>query len=383
MPTETSTKQRIFLSPPHIGAAERSYVDEAFATNWVAPVGPHLSAFEAEMCAASGAAAGVCLSSGTAALHLALRLLGVGPGDEVLCPTFTFIASANPVVYERAAPVFLDSEEDSWNLDPNLLADALAESHRAGRRPKAIVVTDIYGQCARWDEIAAVAGEYEVPIVEDAAEAAGATYRGRWAGRFGRLGAYSFNGNKIINTSGGGMLVSDDVALIDHARKLATQAREHASHYEHTEIGYNYRLSNVLAGIGRGQLASLAARVDRRRQVFEAYRAALGDLPGVRFMPELPGVRGNRWLTCLTIDPAVAGTDRTAVLRALEADNIEGRPLWKPLHCQPVYRGARAHQRGVAERLFDQGLSLPSGSQMTDDDLARVVAAVRSAFPIP
>ncbi len=381
MQTQSPAKTRIFLSPPDIGAAERRYVEEAFATNWVAPVGPHLEAFEAEMCAASGLAAAVCLSSGTAALHLATRLVGVRAGDEVFCPTFTFVASANPILYQGATPVFIDSEPHSWNLDPALLAEALAERGRRGRLPRAVIVTDIYGQCARWDEIQAVLAPYGVPVIEDAAEAAGATYRGRWAGGFGQLGIFSFNGNKIINTSGGGMLVSDDVALIEHARKLATQARDPAPHYEHSELGYNYRLSNVLAGIGRGQLQSLAARIGRRREIFAIYQRELGGLPGVEFMPEPPAGRSNRWLTCLTIDPVEAGTNRDAVLRALAADNIEGRPLWKPLHCQPLFRSTTVYGGAVAERLFATGLSLPSGSAMSDDDLGRVITAVRSVFP--
>jgi dTDP-4-amino-4,6-dideoxygalactose transaminase len=364
-----------------MGPLERQYVAEAFATNWVAPVGPNLEAFEAEMCAASGVQAAVGLSSGTAALHLALRLVGVRPGDEVICPTFTFIASANPILYEGAQPVFVDSEEQSWNMSPTLLAEALAQRTKAGRRPRAIVVADIYGQCAAWDEIREVVAKYGIPVVEDAAEAAGSTYQGQWAGGFGTCGVFSFNGNKIINTSGGGMLVSSDAALIAHARKLATQARDPAPHYEHSEMGYNYRLSNVLAGIGRGQLQSLPERIARRREIFEFYRAALGDLPGVAFMPELPQGRGNRWLTCLTIDSAAARTDRNAVLQALEAANIEARPLWKPLHRQPLFRGAPCFGGAVADRLFERGLSLPSGSAMSHDDLTRVIAAVRGAFP--
>jgi len=381
MNATTASTARIYLSPPHIGLLERRYVEEAFATNWVAPVGPNLAAFEAEMCAASGAKAGVCLSSGTAALHLALRLLGVREGDEVICPTFTFVASANPIRYQGAQPIFVDSEEHSWNMNPDLLAEALDDCAKRGRLPRAVVVADIYGQCAVWDEIRAVVAPYGIPVVEDAAEAAGATYRGRWAGRFGALGVYSFNGNKIINTSGGGMLVSDDAALIEHARHLATQARDPAPHYEHSELGYNYRLSNVLAGIGRGQLHSLPARIARRGEILQFYRETLGGLPGVAFMPELPEGCSNHWLTCLTIDPGTASTDRDAVLRALADANIEARPLWKPLHEQALYRGAACFGGEVADRLFARGLSLPSGSAMTEEDLHRVVAAVRNAFP--
>jgi pyridoxal phosphate-dependent aminotransferase EpsN len=380
MTMQPSAPSRIFLSPPHIGAAERQHVDSAFATNWVAPAGPHLSAFEAEMCAANGIKSAVCVSSGTAALHLAMRLMGVRPGDEVFCSTFTFVASANPIVYQGAQPVFIDAEERSWNMDPALLAQALTERAKAGRLPRAIVVADIYGQCAAWDEITAVAAVHGVPVIEDAAEAVGATYRGKWAGGFGVLGIYSFNGNKILTTSGGGMLVSSDTGLVDQAHKLATQARDSAPHYEHSELGYNYRLSNVLAGIGRGQLQSLSQRIARRREIFESYHQALGDLPGVTFMPEMPESRSTRWLTCLTIDPVVSGVARDAVLDALEADNIEARPLWKPLHQQPLYRGAACFGGAVAERLFAQGLCLPSGSTLTESDLQRVIGTVRRVF---
>jgi pyridoxal phosphate-dependent aminotransferase EpsN len=374
-------KPRIFLSPPHIGAEERWRVEDAFATNWVAPAGPHLTAFEYEMCAATGAKSAVCVTSGTAALHLAARLLGVGPGDEVFCSTFTFVASANPIVYLGARPAFIDSEPRSWNMDPNLLAEALAQRAKEGRLPRAIIVVDIYGQCAAWDEIRAVSAAHGVPLIEDAAESVGATYRGDWAGRFGALGIYSFNGNKILTTGGGGMIVSSDTAMIEHAHKLATQARDDAPHYEHSELGYNYRMSNVLAGIGRGQLRSLAGRIERKRQIFDYYRRALGGLPGVKFMPELPEGRSTRWLTCLAIDPVASGVQRDAVLAALEADNIEARPLWKPLHRQPLYRGTPSFGGALADRLFAQGICLPSGSAMTGDDLHRVVAAVRGAFP--
>jgi dTDP-4-amino-4,6-dideoxygalactose transaminase len=374
-------RARIYLSPPHIGLEEKRHVETAFESNWVAPAGPHLAALEKEICAAGGLKAAVGVSSGTAALHLAVRLMDVQPGDEVFCSTFTFVASANPIVYQGARPVFIDAETRSWNMDPGLLAEALAQRAKQGRLPRAIIVTDIYGQCAVWDEILAVAAAHAVPVIEDAAEAVGATYRGRWAGSFGVLGVYSFNGNKILTTGGGGMLVSADPDLIERAHKLATQARDPAAHYEHSELGYNYRLSNVLAGIGRGQLVTLSERIERRRGIFEYYRQALGDLAGVDFMPELAGGRSTRWLTCLTIDPARAGVMRDLVLAALAADNIEARPLWKPLHQQPLYRTADFFGGAVADRLFQQGLCLPSGSAMTAEDLQRVVRAVRSVFP--
>jgi pyridoxal phosphate-dependent aminotransferase EpsN len=371
---------RLFLSPPDIGNDEQRFVAEAFATNWVAPAGPHLVAFEREMCAASGAKAAVAVSSGTAALHLALRLVGVRSGDEVFCSTFTFVGSANPIVYEGGRPVFVDAERRTWNMDPALLAEGLAQRARSGRLPRAIIVADIYGQCADWEPLLAAAARYEVPVIEDAAEAVGATYRGRWAGTFGRIGVYSFNGNKILTTSGGGMVLSDEPALVDRAHKLATQARETAPHYEHAELGYNYRLSNVLAGIGRGQLLGLAARIARRRAVYERYRELLGDLPGVEFRPEPSGWSGTRWLTCLLVDPAAGGDMRDSLLAALEADNIEARPLWKPLHLQPLYRGTECLGGTVAEDLFTRGLCLPSGSGMTEGDLQRVVRIVRRAF---
>jgi len=381
MSSPPSSSSRIFLSPPHVGEEERRNVDAAFATNWIAPAGPHLASFESEICAISGISDAVAVSSGTAALHLAVRLMDVQPGDEVFCSTFTFVASANPVVYQGARPVFIDADTESWNMDPNLLAEALAQRAKAGRLPKAIIVADIYGQCAAWNEILAAAAAYGVPVIEDAAEAVGATYRGAWAGGFGVLGIFSFNGNKILTTGGGGMLLSADAKLIDRAHNLATQAREPEAHYEHRELGYNYRLSNVLAGIGRGQLLTLGRRIERRREIFEFYRAALGDLPGVGFMPEAPHCRSTRWLTCLTIDPTVGGVDRHAVLSALTAANIEARPLWKPLHRQPLYRDAAVFGGAVADRLFERGLCIPSGSALTAGELQRVVDAIRRVFP--
>lgn len=372
--------ERIFLSPPHINGEERRFVDSAFQSNWLAPVGPHLGAFEHEMCAYSGAASALCVSSGTAALHLATRILGVKAGDEVFCSTFTFVASANPILYQGAKPVFVDAEARTWNMDPALLAEGLAARARQNRLPKAIVVADIYGQCAEWDEILALAGRYEIPVIEDAAEAVGATYRGKSAGTFGEVGIYSFNGNKILTTSGGGMMLFSNPALAKYAGKLATQARENAPHYEHNEVGFNYRLSNVLAAIGRGQLKTLEKRIQRRREIFAFYERELGDLPGVRFMPEAQATRGTRWLTCLLVDPAAAGVNRDTILESLAADNIEARPLWKPLHTQALFASAERIGGATSERLFSQGLCLPSGSAMTEEQLHRVVDAVRSVF---
>jgi dTDP-4-amino-4,6-dideoxygalactose transaminase len=372
---ESSGKRRIYLSSPHMGALEQRFVAEAFESNWIAPLGPHVDAFEREFCEMVGCAHAAALSSGTAALHLALQLAGVGPGDEVLVSTLTFSASVNPIRYLGATPVFVDSERDSWNLDPALLAETLERRARIGTLPGAAVVVHLYGQSADLDPILQACARFDVPVIEDAAEALGASYKGRAPGTLGRAGIFSFNGNKIITTSGGGMLVSDDEALVAHARKLATQARDPAPHYEHSEIGYNYRLSNVLAGIGRGQLRVLEDRVAARRRNFEVYRAALGGLPGVRFMPEAPWGRHTRWLTCITIDPDEFGADRETVRLALEAEDIEARPVWKPMHLQPVFEGHPVVGGAVAQDLFTHGLCLPSGSNLTDGDLARVVEA--------
>jgi len=367
---------RLYLSPPHVFGQEEQLVADAFSSNWIAPLGPHVDAFEEEMAAAAGVAHAVALSSGTAALHLAMIGLGVGAGDEVICSSLTFSASANPIVYAQGAPVFVDSD-DTWTIDPNLLEDALREADRRGRRPKAVVTVDLYGQCADYDVIRPLCDRYGVPLIVDAAEALGSTYRGRPSGGFGKMGVFSFNGNKIITTSGGGMLVSDDEAVIRHARFLATQARETAPHYQHSVIGYNYRLSNVLAAIGRGQLRTLPARVAARRRIFERYQTALGSLPGLRFMPEASYGTGNRWLTCLTIDPGAFGATREDVRVALEAENIESRPVWKPMHLQPVFASARNYGGAVSEALFADGLCLPSGSNMIDADQDRVIAVVQ------
>lgn len=369
---------RIYLSAPHMSGCEQKYINEAFATNWIAPVGPHIDAFEREFAQAIGAAHAVALSSGTAALHLALLLAGVGAGDEVLVATLTFAASANPVVYLGGRPVFIDSERTSWNMDPELLAETLAVKARQGRLPKAVVVVHLYGQSADIDPIWEACNRYGVTLIEDAAEALGSTYKGCAPGVYGKAGIFSFNGNKIITTSGGGMLVSDDAHLVAQARKLATQAREPAAHYEHTTIGYNYRLSNILAGIGRAQLQVLEERVQARRSNFAYYYQALGQLPGITFMPEAPWGRHTRWLTCLTIDPAKFGADRETIRLALEAANIEARPVWKPMHLQPVFADSEHVGGSVAAELFAQGICLPSGSNLSAEELARVVAVFQS-----
>jgi len=375
------TPGRILLSPPHVGELEQQFVADAFASNWIAPLGPHVDAFETEFASTVGIGHAAALNSGTAALHLALHLAGVGPRDEVLVSTFTFVASVNPIVYLGATPVFVDSERASWNMDPALLVEALAERARRQRLPKAVVLVHLYGQSADVAPIAEACARYDLPLVEDAAEALGSTYQGRAPGTFGRVGVFSFNGNKIITTSGGGMLVSQDAALVARARKLASQAREPAPYYQHREIGYNYRLSNLLAALGRGQLRVLEARVTARRRNFEFYARALRDLPGVSFMPEAPWGRATRWLTCLTIDPDEFGADREAVREALDRANIEARPAWKPMHLQPLYSACERVGGEVAEDLFTRGLCLPSGSSLSTADLERVVSVIRRACP--
>jgi dTDP-4-amino-4,6-dideoxygalactose transaminase len=392
------TRKRIFLSPPHMGGEELKYVHEAFACNYVAPAGPQVDAFEGEFARYTGIAHAAAVSSGTAAMHLALRVLGVGPGDEVFASTLTFLGSVSPIVFQGAVPVFIDSDPATWNLDPDLLAQELARCHRAGKLPRAVVPTDLYGQCADMERILHVCGSYGIPVVADSAESLGATRVGRHAGAGARMAVFSFNGNKIITTSGGGMLASDDGELVDRARFLSQQAREAVSHYEHTTIGYNYRMSNILAAIGLGQLQALPHRVARKREIFEAYRSGLEDLPGVSFMPEAPCARSTRWLTVLLIDPARFGTDREGVRLALEAENIESRPVWKPMHLQPAFRvvgsddsaklpgqGAGAYPARrvggeVSEELFQRGLCLPSGTAMTEDDLERVIAVIRRMY---
>ena len=368
---------RIYLSPPHLTGRERELLAEALESNWIAPLGPQVDAFEAELAAACGVGHAAALSSGTAALHLALLLAGVGPGDEVWVSDLTFVASANAAVYCGARPVFVDADPATWTIDPALVAEELGRAARSGRLPRALVAVDLYGQCCDYDRLEAVCAEHGVALIEDAAEALGASYRGRPAGSFGRCAVLSFNGNKIITTSGGGALISDDSELAARARLLASQAREPAPHYEHEVVGYNYRLSNLLAAVGRGQLATLGERVAARRRNFAFYRQRLGDLPGIDFMPEAGYGEGNRWLTCLLVDPEAFGADREAVRRALESEDVEARPVWKPMHLQPLYAGARTLGGAVSERLFALGLCLPSGSGLTEAELDRVAGIVR------
>ncbi|MGF1589061.1 MAG: DegT/DnrJ/EryC1/StrS family aminotransferase [Pleurocapsa sp.] len=369
-------EQPILLSTPHIGEQSLKFVQEAFDTNWVAPVGPNIDAFEQEFSQVVGAEYAAALSSGTAALHLALKLVGVQAGDEVFCSTFTFIASASPITYLGAKPVFIDSERTSWNMDPNLLEVALAKRDRTCKLPKAVVLVHLYGQSADIEPILQLCNRYDIPLIEDAAEALGATYQNTSPGTWGQAGIFSFNGNKIITTSGGGMLVSNNSDLIDKAKFLATQAREPQPHYEHAEIGYNYRLSNICAGIGRGQLLVLPERIAARRRNFDIYQQALADLPGIEFMPEPNFGTSTRWLSCLTFNPDVAKIDREQVRLKLLEQQIESRPVWKPMHLQPAFANCECFNNGVAEDLFAKGLCLPSGSNLTSENLARVISEI-------
>lgn len=369
---------RVYLSPPHLSGEELGFVRQAFEENWVAPLGPHVDAFEKELASYLGIGHAAALSSGTAAIHLALRVLGVQRGDDVICSSLTFSASANPILYEGANPVFIDAEPGTWNLDPALLAEELEDMARRGRRAKAAILVDLYGQSADWDAIRAVCTRFDVPIIEDAAEALGADYRGKKCGTFGRIGIFSFNGNKIITTSGGGMLVADDQALVDRARFLATQARDPAPHYQHSSVGFNYRLSNVCAGIGRAQLRVLDDRVNARRRVYERYHEGLGDVPGISFMPEASFGRSTRWLTCIQVDDTLLGASREDLRLALADKDIEARPVWKPMHMQPVFAGARTRGGRIAEGLFERGLCLPSGSSLLPEEQDRVIDIVRA-----
>jgi pyridoxal phosphate-dependent aminotransferase EpsN len=373
--------ERIYLSPPHLGEDELALVTEAFRSNWIAPLGPHVDAFERELAAYVDSPHAVALSSGTAALHLALLAFGIGEGDTVWVSSLTFAASAFPIRYVGATPVFVDSDRATWNMDPLLLAEALDEAASRGTLPRAVVLVHLYGQCADLDPIVDACHRHDVLLIEDAAEALGARYKGRAAGTFGDAGFFSFNGNKIITTSGGGMLVTPHAEIAERVRLLATQAREPVPHYEHTRVGYNYRLSNVLAGIGRGQLRVIEDRVAARRAVFDRYVAALADLPGVVFMPEAifgsRESRANRWLSVLTIDRQRFGADTDTVRLALDAENIEARPVWKPMHQQPVFRRSDAIGGSVADELFAQGLCLPSGSSLSSCEQQRVIDVVR------
>lgn len=382
--TSRELSQRIWLSSPHLGEEESAFVEEAFRTNWIAPLGPHVDGFERELAAMTGVGHAAALSSGTAAIHLGLLLLGVKPGDTVFCSSLTFVGSCNPILYCGARPVFIDSEPGTWNMSPQALEEAFAWAKRENRMPRCVVLVNLYGQSADMDALRPVCERHGVPILEDAAESLGARYKGRPSGSFGRVAIFSFNGNKIITTSGGGMLVADDADLVARARKLSTQAREPAAHYEHVEVGFNYRMSNVLAGIGRGQLRVLPQRVAQRRAVYDTYVRELGTAGGIAWMPEPQGFHSTRWLSCFTLAGGEARRD--ALLRSLERHSIEARPVWKPMHLQPLFAGAPyfGHQGGdVSRGLFEAGVCLPSGSNMSESQQARVIDEMRRALARP
>jgi dTDP-4-amino-4,6-dideoxygalactose transaminase len=371
-------KEKIWLSSPHMGQEELEYVKEAFATNWIAPLGPNVDGFEKDLEAfLKNGSYVAALSSGTAAIHLALIILGVKSGDEVICQSMTFSASANPIVYQGATPIFIDSEESTWNMSPEYLEAAILDRIKLGKKPKAIIVVHLYGMPAQIDTIEQIAKSYQIPIIEDAAEALGSTYKGQPLGTFGDIGILSFNGNKIITTSGGGALVSRNEQYIKKARFLATQALDTAPHYQHSQIGYNYRMSNVCAGIGRGQMKVLPERIERRRYNFSYYKNALGEISEIKFAEEPDNdFFSNHWLTTIVIE--TAPVTREDIRLALVADNIDSRPLWKPMHLQPVFSNAPFYGNGTSEYLFEKGLCLPSGSNLTDVELKRVVRCVTS-----
>jgi pyridoxal phosphate-dependent aminotransferase EpsN len=377
----SSGRGRILLSVPHMGGAEQAFVNQAFASNWLSTVGPNLDAFEREFEEQFGLPS-AALASGTAGIHLGLRLLGVGPGDEVWSPALTFAASCNPILYLGAEPVFLDSEYSTWNLDPNILEEALRDRASRNKLPRALVVVDLYGQCAQMDTILSLCREYGVPVLEDAAEALGATYGGRPAGTLGDIGVFSFNGNKIITTTGGGMLVSRNRAWVEKARFWSLQARDPGVAYEHSELGYNYRMSNVLAGIGRGQLEVLEARVAQRRAIAFRYREAFEDVPGISLMPQAAYGLHTNWLSCFLIDEETLGCSRDALIRALDQANIESRPVWKPMHLQPLYEHCERYGGNVAADLFQRGICLPSSSSLTGADQLYVVNTIRTVAGI-
>lgn len=371
---------RILLSSPHMGGNEQKYINKAFETNWIAPLGPNVDEFERELAKYVEIADAAAVSSGTAAIDLALNILGVGAGDIVFCSSLTFVASANPIIYRGATPVFIDSEFDTWNMSPQALEKAFIESKAKEKLPRAVIIVNLYGQSAKMDELLKVCNQYDVPIIEDAAESLGSMYKGQKSGTFGAFGIYSFNGNKIITTSGGGMLVSNDVEALKYARFLATQARDEAKHYQHSTIGYNYRLSNVLAGIGRGQLEVLDERVAQKRAIFQRYENSLSVIEGISFSPELPDTFSNRWLSVMLLDTDKVSISSNELLEVLDAENIEARPVWKPLHLQPIFRNceffAYDEEETVSEILFANGLCLPSDTKMTAEEQMRVIDVI-------
>ena len=376
--------KRIYLSSPHMGVNEQKFITEAFETNWISPMGTNVDEFERELASYINVQGSLAVSSGTSAIHLALRLLGVEAGDIVFCSTLTFVASVNPILYQGAEPVLIDSEPQSWNMSPDALERAFHEAKKNGKLPKAVMIVNLYGQSANMEPLLAICDHYGVPVIEDAAESLGATYKGKASGTFGHFGIFSFNGNKIITTSGGGMLVSDDLEALKKARFWATQARDSARHYQHSEVGYNYRLSNVLAGIGRGQLQILNDRIDARRCVFERYYAALSGVKGLEFMPEAPYGHSTRWLTAFTVNPDICNVSKEQIIDALEDKNIEARPVWKPMHLQPLFKGCDyypfSESVSISDKLFENGLCLPSGSNLSEDDQNRVIKCINACI---
>jgi dTDP-4-amino-4,6-dideoxygalactose transaminase len=374
--------KKIWLSSPHMGGTEQKYVKEAFDTNWIAPLGPNVDAFEQGLAEYNNVGHVAALSAGTAALHLALILLDVKEGDEVIASSFTFSATVNPIIYQGATPILIDSESDTWNMCPKQLEIAILDRIAKGKKPKAIIPVHLYGMPAKIDQIMAIANRYEIPVIEDAAEALGSKYKGKAMGTYGLMGILSFNGNKIITTSGGGALISNNELLIDRARFLATQAREPAPHYEHKVIGYNYRMSNICAGIGRGQMEVLDNHMARHREIFSFYKSELAPCKGITFQEEPDdNFYSNHWLTCILVDPEKSnGVTCTMIRTTMQGENIECRPLWKPMHLQPVFHDKPFYGSVVSEQLFDRGLCLPSGSNLTDEDLHRVVDAIKKVI---
>lgn len=374
--------EKILLSSPHMGGTEEKYVKEAFDTNWIAPLGNNVNEFENQVKEFTGTEAACALSSGTGGIHIALDLLGVEQDDFVFCSSLTFIASANPILYLGAKPVFIDSELESWNMSPIALEKAFKEYESKGNLPKAVVIVNLYGQSAKMDELMAICDKYEVPVVEDAAESLGSKYKGQMSGTFGKFGIYSFNGNKIITTSGGGMIVSDDEEMIQKALKKATQSRDQAVHYQHSEVGYNYRLSNISAGIGRGQMEVLEKRVEQKRAIFDRYVEAFGEVEGIEFMPEMEDTLHNRWLTALTVDSEKTGITSNDIIEHLSRFNIEGRPVWKPMHMQPLFSECDyySEDQDNSKNLFETGICLPSDTKMTEEEQKYVIEKIKEAL---
>ncbi|MEK3837782.1 DegT/DnrJ/EryC1/StrS family aminotransferase [Paenibacillus sp. FSL R7-0128] len=375
-------QERIYLSPPHMSGNEMKYIQEAFDSNWIAPLGTNVDKFEEEICDYVGMEHGLALSSGTAGIHLALKYFGVGPGDYVFCSDLTFAGSCNPILYQYANPVFIDSEPETWNMSPIALEKAFEWAKKENKMPKAVIIVDLYGQSADYDALLPICERYGVPVIEDAAEALGASYKGEKCGSFGHIGIFSFNGNKIITTSGGGMIVSNDEEAIKKMRFWATQSREPAKHYEHKEVGYNYRMSNICAGIGRGQLLELDNIVEKRKLVNTRYKELLTNYP-VEFMPSLTGYEPNNWLTVLNLTTNESNL-RDHILNEIEKENIEARPVWKPMHLQPLFKDYEffSHKNSISDELFETGICLPSGTGMTDDDIKRVVSVIKETFKL-